>query len=213
MPVVVAIQGFRMQRDDLRNFLVSDGLSSVESTGLEPFEEDDDGIRTEEEDEIVAWFSQKGINCNLKIVIPWSNSWDFDPSPWVFISFNWVYLLSNRRLDTVLNKPVPTSFENLRQMLQVQSPICQYLLHTNYPLFILPIDGLQEELSKVSKATLPRSFFFRSGPTLQTPVTCDKCGLVFRASDPERHPPRLARSRHRGVFHGCQSSFPLPEDM
>ncbi|KAK1768113.1 hypothetical protein QBC33DRAFT_514396 [Phialemonium atrogriseum] len=106
MPVL-AVQGFRMLRDDLNKFLVDNGLSK----------RDDDGVSEEEEEEIV------------------------------FVCFHWVYLLSNKRIDNELDKPVPTSFEHLRQMLQVQSPICQYLLKTDKPTK-WNLEGLNEQLNK-----------------------------------------------------------------
>lgn len=41
----------------------------------------------------------------------------YDPSPWVFICFHWIYLVSNKRIDNELNKPVPASSERLREIL------------------------------------------------------------------------------------------------
>ena len=162
MPVL-AVQGFRMLRNDLSKFLVDNGLSNVWHTDSEPLKGDDDGVSEEEEEEIVTVFRKKGIDCNLKIVLPWvDDDWDFDPSTWVFVCFHWVYLLSNKRIDNELDKPVPASFEHLRQMLQVQSPICQYLLKTDKPTN-WNFEGLNEQLNKVSNSSLKRTF--RPRPT------------------------------------------------
>ena len=151
MPVL-AVQGFRMLRNDLSQFLVRNGLSNVWDTDAEPLVANDDGVSAEEEEEIITVFRQKGIDCNLKIVLPWPNlDWDFDPSIWVFVCFHWVYLLSNKRIDNELDKPVPASFKHLRQMLHVQSPICQYLLNTNKPT-TWKFEGLAKELNKVSNS-------------------------------------------------------------
>lgn len=70
-----------------------------------------------------------------------------------FVCFHWVYLLFNKRIDNELDKPVPASFEHLRQMLQAQSPMCQYLLNTNKPTN-WNFEGLAEELNKISNSSL-----------------------------------------------------------
>ncbi|RDL30127.1 uncharacterized protein BP5553_10405 [Venustampulla echinocandica] len=191
MPVL-AVQGFRMLCDDLSNFLIGNGLSNVFDTDMEPLRGYDDGVSADEEEEIVTVFRRKGIDCNLKIVLPWVDvDWTFDPSTWVFVCFHWVYLLSNKRIDNELDKPVPASFEHLRQVLQVQSPICQYLLNTNKSSD-WNSDGLDEELNKIP--------------------TCDKCGLIF-TTDNSGDSPRRARYQHMGKVHGKAGSWPLPDNI
>ena len=126
MPPALA-RGFKIQRDDLRTFLVENGTLTIEDPGEEPFSllNYDGGIGEVEEEGIIAVLRQKGIDCNLRIVM---QERDPDRSTWVYICFTWIYLISNENTD-MMDKPVPTSFENLRQMLRVQSPICQFILY------------------------------------------------------------------------------------
>ena len=147
-----------MPRDELRKFLISNGLRTSQYTSLEPLMGCDDGAPEEEEKEIITVLRRKGIDCNLRFVLPWADTpWTYDPSAWVFIAFYWVYFLSNKRIDNELDKPVPASFERLRQMLQVQSPIGQYLLRSERP-FEWSLKGLSEELNKV-KCSSPKTMF------------------------------------------------------
>jgi hypothetical protein len=106
MPVL-AVQGFRMLCADLTKFLVDNGLPIVHATsGAKPLCDTYGGVSADEEEEIVEIFRRKGIDCRIKIIIPWADR-GYDLSPWVFVCFHWIYLISNKRIDNELNKPYP----------------------------------------------------------------------------------------------------------
>lgn len=58
-----------MLRNNLRKFIVDNGLLDVWGTTIEPLTRYDNKVSAGEE-EIIAMFRHKGIACNLKIVFP-----------------------------------------------------------------------------------------------------------------------------------------------
>ena len=143
MPIF-AVQGFKMMRADLSKFLVANGLPCTHDTEIEPLNPMTEGVSPDEEAEITTVFRRMGIDCKIKIVVPWIDR-DNDPSPWVYVCHNWVAIGAHKRIDNELNKPVPESFERLRGILKVQSPIYQYVL-VSYEPHLMSDEEIAEQL-------------------------------------------------------------------
>lgn len=115
---IVYARGIKVSRDQLNELLIVNNVDPIL------------GGRTggSEEENIATFFRSKGIDLKIRIFIPPVNG--YNCSPWTYICDTWDFIFSQRRVGMPPKEPaLDPIFEDLRQMLQVETPIDRYILY------------------------------------------------------------------------------------
>ncbi|TKA62743.1 hypothetical protein B0A49_13260 [Cryomyces minteri] len=116
MGLTAVVQGFKLSVAKLDDFLKANGLNPIE--GYHPF--------PDEAADIAKLFKAKGVNCEVKIFVPHVTG--FSRSHHLFVCYDWLYVLASRDIGGELQKPVPPTFEDMRQSLQAESSVSRYVV-------------------------------------------------------------------------------------
>lgn len=119
MGLITLVQGFKLSVAKFDNFLKANRLNPTE--GYHPF--------PEEAADTAKLFRAKGMNCKVKVFIPYVAG--FSRLQHLFVCCNWIYVLASREIEGELQKPVPSTFENIRKLLQAKSGVLRYVVYNN----------------------------------------------------------------------------------
>ncbi|KAH8693335.1 hypothetical protein GQ44DRAFT_765278 [Phaeosphaeriaceae sp. PMI808] len=118
MGLISLIRGFRLSISDFDRFLTENGLPPL-GGGYQPSHE--------EMNSFAKLFSTKGIACEVKIFVPFVTG--FNRSEHLFVCCDWIHVLASSEIEGVLQKPIPPTFEELRNILKAKSLISRYIVY------------------------------------------------------------------------------------
>src|SRR4051794_15649108 len=104
MGLISIVQGFKIGVAKFDDFLEANGLNATEGyrpTGAEAAS-------------IAKLFNTKGVDCEVKVFIPYVNG--FNRAHYLFVCCDWIHVLASREIEG--EKPVPPAFEDICRSLQ-----------------------------------------------------------------------------------------------
>ncbi|CAH0055359.1 unnamed protein product [Clonostachys solani] len=109
--MIVYGRGLKVSRDRFNAFLSPHEVDALLESRL----------GGSDEEEIATIFRNKGVDWKFRIFLPYAR--DFEHSPCIYIFDSWVFVFTQKRVGGELDTPIPSSFNDLRQLLSVESPV------------------------------------------------------------------------------------------
>ncbi|KAF2178260.1 hypothetical protein K469DRAFT_718362 [Zopfia rhizophila CBS 207.26] len=172
MGFITLVRGFKLSVSDFDVFLTASGLPPI-GGGYQP--------GPKEAEDIAKLFRAKGINCEVRVFVPFVTG--FDRSHHLFVCCDWIYVLAIKDIKGVLQKPVPPAFKQIRKSLRVKSGVSRYVVYN------------EEDFSYIPEEIIRRNM---------APIRCGVCDAVFSLwQDQIRH-----RHDEHGI---SEDQNPLPD--
>lgn len=120
MGLITLVQGFKLGVSEFDGFLIANKLPSL-GGGYQP--------SCEEAEDIAKLFRAQGIDCEVKIFVPYVTG--FNRSHDLFVCCDWIHVLATLEIKDVLQKPVPPAFEAMRKSFQAKSGVSTYVVYND----------------------------------------------------------------------------------